>query len=288
MDEPYPFPPRSLLIAAGATALCCIWALWVRRSTDGGVLRRPRRKRRCSCSCSCSCACVCGGAGCGGGADRDSFGGDGGTAVGDKKATVAEWQAGGSMMEQLVPEITTHALSYLDYTSLCRLSMTNSAMRRAANDDGAWKALFHKDFTVEQDTVNPSNGWKAYYAATKAITNINAEFYNIIRERSLPAMSRLWLNADYVKCMHGSGELFTGYGAVIDSWALALNWGQGGGQEIDLQVRDVRARILDGMAWVTMTTYIGVDLEAYYVTNIYEFHDGRWYMVHHQSSMMLG
>ncbi|KAJ8492440.1 hypothetical protein OPV22_014161 [Ensete ventricosum] len=282
MDEPYPFTPRSLLIAAGATALCCICVLWVRRSTDGGVLRRPRRKRR------CSCACVCGGAGSGGGGDCDSFGGDGGTAVGDKKAAVAEWQAGGSMMEQLVPEITTHALSYLDYTSLCRLSMTNSAMRRAANDDGAWKALYHKDFTVEQDTVNPSSGWKAYYAATKAIININAEFYNIIRERSLLAMSSLWLNADYVKCMHGSGELFTGYGAVIDSWALALNWGQGGGQEIDLQIRDVRARILDGMAWVTMTSYIGVELEAYYVTNIYEFHDGRWYMVHHQSSMMLG
>ncbi|RWW09869.1 hypothetical protein BHE74_00003242 [Ensete ventricosum] len=210
MDEPYPFTPRSLLIAAGATALCCICVLWVRRSTDGGVLRRPRRKRR------CSCACVCGGAGSGGGGDCDSFGGDGGTAVGDKKAAVAEWQAGGSMMEQLVPEITTHALSYLDYTSLCRLSMTNSAMRRAANDDGAWKALYHKDFTVEQDTVNPSSGWKAYYAATKAIISINAEFYNIIRERSLLAMSRLWLNADYVKCMHGSGELFTGYGLNLN------------------------------------------------------------------------
>ncbi|CAN1184412.1 F-box protein SKIP8 [Linum perenne] len=48
------------------------------------------------------------------------------------------------MMEQLVPEITTHALSYLDYPSLCRLSMTNSLMRKAANDDNAWKALYHK------------------------------------------------------------------------------------------------------------------------------------------------
>lgn len=61
-----------------------------------------------------------------------------------EEARAVERQAGGSMMEQLVPEITTHALSYLDYTSLCRLSMTNSAMRRAANDDGAWKALYHK------------------------------------------------------------------------------------------------------------------------------------------------
>ena len=56
----------------------------------------------------------------------------------------AERQTGASMMEQLVPEITTHALSYLDYPSLCRLSMTNTLMRKAANDDNAWKALYHK------------------------------------------------------------------------------------------------------------------------------------------------
>lgn len=59
-------------------------------------------------------------------------------------AAVAERATGASMMEQLVPEITTHALSYLDYPSLCRLSMTNSLMRKAANDDNAWKALYHK------------------------------------------------------------------------------------------------------------------------------------------------
>lgn len=63
------------------------------------------------------------------------------------EAMDVEVKEGGSMMEQLVPEITTHALSYLDYTSLCRLSMTNSAMRRAANDDGAWKALYKKVLT---------------------------------------------------------------------------------------------------------------------------------------------
>lgn len=59
---------------------------------------------------------------------------------------VVEKQTGASMMEQLVPEITTHTLSYLDYPSLCRLSMTNSLMRKAANDDNAWKALYHKVF----------------------------------------------------------------------------------------------------------------------------------------------
>lgn len=71
--------------------------------------------------------------------------------------------------------------------------------------------LFHQDFTTEQYNVNPRDGWKAYYAATRAVIIVNSEFYNIIRERSLPSMSRFWLNADYVKCVHSSGELFSGY-----------------------------------------------------------------------------
>lgn len=52
-----------------------------------------------------------------------------------------------SMMEQLVPEIMQHTLSYLDYQSLCNMSMTNSVIRRAASDDSAWKSLFHKVLT---------------------------------------------------------------------------------------------------------------------------------------------
>lgn len=63
---------------------------------------------------------------------------------------------------------------------------------------------------MEQDAVTPANGWKAYYAATRAIVNINAEFFKIIRERTLSSMSRLWLCADYVKCIHASGEYFSG------------------------------------------------------------------------------
>ncbi|KAI4364957.1 hypothetical protein MLD38_020988 [Melastoma candidum] len=198
-------------------------------------------------------------------------------------AATVERNAGASMMEQLVPEITTHALSYLDYTSLCRLSMTNSLMRKAANDDNAWKVLYHKDFTLEQGSVTPVNGWKAYYAATRAVVNVNSEFFDIIKERSLQAMSRLWFNADYVKCFHASGEFFSGYNAVIQSWQLAFNWDQG----VDFLVRDVRVRVMTDMAWVTMKTFVGnMDAGPFNVTNIFEFHNGRWYMVHHHNSVM--
>ncbi|XWS61594.1 hypothetical protein CRYUN_Cryun07bG0139300 [Craigia yunnanensis] len=206
-----------------------------------------------------------------------------GMVTADVSKVLSERQSGASMMEQLVPEITTHALSYLDYPSLCRLSMTNSLMRKAANDDNAWKALYHKDFTLEQDSATPVNGWKAYYAVTRAIMSVNTEFFNIIRDRSLPAMSRFWLKSDYVKCVHASGELFSGYNAVIQSWQLAFNWEQG----VDFQVRDVRARVLTEMAWVTMKTYIDMNNGAFNMTNVFEFHHGRWYLVHHHSSVML-
>lgn len=214
-------------------------------------------------------------------------GGGGQVAVVERERQQQQQQQmiGASMMEQLVPEITTHALSYLDYPSLCRLSMTNSSMRRAANDDNAWKALYHKDFTMEQDSVTPANGWKAYYAATRAIVNMNQHFFDIIRERSLPEMGRLWLNADYVKCIHASGEFFTGYRGVLGSWELALNWEPA----VNFQVRDVRSRVLPGVAWLTMKAYVGLEHNTHpmSITNVFELHNGQWFMVHHHSSVML-
>ncbi|KAJ0106245.1 hypothetical protein Patl1_17503 [Pistacia atlantica] len=279
------FSPQFFVVAV-STLLCLLLALLAVRSTkspkttDGTGADASAKKKPCNCSCSCN--------GVVGNnhlesAESDMLEIERSTLVAPAPAVVVERGSGASMMEQLVPEITTHALSYLDYPSLCRLSMTNSLMRKAANDDNAWKALYHKDFTWEQDSVMPVHGWKAYYAATRAIVNVNAEFFNIIRERSLPAMGHFWLNADYVKCIHASGELFSGYNSVIQSWQLAFNWEQG----VDFQVQDVKARVLTDMAWVTMKTYIDIDAGPFNMTNVFEFHNGRWYMVHHHSSVML-
>lgn len=138
----------SFLVAAGATSLCCIFVLWSSLRRLGAVPKEgtaiesvwySNKARRRACSCR-------GGLG---GESSSSMSNhvNGDMAMGEGElpaASEVERQIGASMMEQLVPEITTHALSYLDYPSLCRLSMTNSSMRRAANDDNAWKALYHK------------------------------------------------------------------------------------------------------------------------------------------------
>ncbi|XP_031093504.1 probable F-box protein At4g23960 isoform X2 [Ipomoea triloba] len=205
-------------VALTATALCCLFAvaLFSFRSKSRKQSKSESKASVCSCSCKANGSVETAAYLNGGGSFGPGGSGGGKEMVesGPVALAAAERLTGASMMEQLVPEITTHALSYLDYPSLCRLSMTNSLMRKAANDDNAWKALYHKDFTLEQDSVTPVNGWKAYYAATRAIMNTNAEFFKIIKEKSVPAMGRFWLKADYVKCFHANGEFFTGDGKL--------------------------------------------------------------------------
>uniref|UniRef100_A0A7C9DGP6 F-box domain-containing protein n=1 Tax=Opuntia streptacantha TaxID=393608 RepID=A0A7C9DGP6_OPUST len=135
------FLSQSFVLAFAATFVCCLLALFsvrflspLSKSPSRGVETSTASDSK-DCSCSCNGAVL----------NSDSTvalanGGDEMPAM----VAAAEKQTGASMMEQLVPEITTHALSYLDYPSLCRLSMTNSLMRKAANDDNAWKALYHK------------------------------------------------------------------------------------------------------------------------------------------------
>lgn len=192
-------------------------------------------------------------------------------------------QPGASIMEQLVPEITQHMLSYLDFKSLCNVSLTNSCMRRVANDDSIWKGLFHKDFTVEQSCVTPPLGWKAHYAVTKAILEINRNFYKSFHAKSIKGMSRLWLHSDYVKCTHPNGACLSGYDSIMEYWRTVFSWNQR--FEFDLQLE--RARVFGDVAWVTLKEFINSSTEPLLTTNVFELHHDHWYMVHHHSSLQV-
>ena len=89
-------------------------------------------------------------------------------------------------------------------------------------------------------------------------------------------------------CVIGANPFpfFLRYNAVMESWGLLFNWGQDGGQGIAFQIRDVRVRVLDEVAWVNMKANVDVDPVLFHVTNVYELWNGRWYMVHHHSSLM--
>lgn len=111
----------SLLVALSATLICIFFATVL-------ILRRARRQRSPS-QLGDLMPSVC--------VDEQS-GIHGGGENGDKM------EAETSMLEQLVPEVRMYALCFLDYPSLCRLSMTNSLMREVADDEIMWKALYLK------------------------------------------------------------------------------------------------------------------------------------------------
>lgn len=78
---------------------------------------------------------------------------------------------------------------------------------------------------------------------------------------------------------------FARYNAIIERFEMAIHWVQDEG--INFDVQDVRTRITGNMAWVTMKAYVEIAGGPFHVTNIFEFHNGQWLMVHHHSSGML-
>lgn len=92
----------------------------------------------------------------------------------------------------------------------------------------------------------------------------------------------------YVTCLPVAMliSVFNRYNAVMGGWSLLFNWGQDGGQGVGFQIRDVRVRVLGEVAWVNLKANIDLDPVLCHVTNVFEFRNGRWYMVHHHSSLM--
>ncbi|KAI3921127.1 hypothetical protein MKX01_036106 [Papaver californicum] len=85
-------------------------------------------------------------------------------------------------------------------------------------------------------------------------------------------------------CFVVIGEVFgVTYDAVMQSWQLSFNWGQG----VAFQIRDVKPHVFTYVAWVTMKTYVDVETGPFNVTNVYDFHKGQWYLVHHHCFVVL-
>eukprot|EP00262_Sarcandra_glabra_P000905 TRINITY_DN10943_c0_g2_i3.p1 TRINITY_DN10943_c0_g2~~TRINITY_DN10943_c0_g2_i3.p1 ORF type:complete len:207 (+),score=18.67 TRINITY_DN10943_c0_g2_i3:219-839(+) len=187
---------------------------------------------------------------------------------------------GDSLLEQLEINILMHMMSFLDHQSLCCLSMTNSLMRWVSNDDVFWKVLYLKEFAIERGRVIPPNGWKPYYASRKAIFNMEAEFFNSIRQRSLPAMKRLWSTYENVYCGFGVGPYIIGYKEVMETWVLLFR----SGEIPNFQIHEVRFIDMD-VDGAIVSTKVKVESSFDIIYNMYLPHkdNGRWYLHNHDS-----
>ncbi|KAI5061795.1 hypothetical protein GOP47_0022334 [Adiantum capillus-veneris] len=140
-----------------------------------------------------------------------------------------------------------------------------------------------QDFTVEQSCVMAPCGWKAHYAVTKAVLEVNRNFYKSFHAKSIKGMNRLWLHSDYVKCIHPNGECLSGYESIMEHWRTIFSWNQ----RFEFDLQDERVRVFGNVAWVTLKESINSSPDLIMTTNVFELHHGHWYMVHHHSSLQL-
>ena len=128
-------------------------------------------------------------------------------------------------------------------------------------------------------------------AETVGVEESNAELYAAFESGDLDRMSALWDDADDVACVHPGWPMLRGRSSVLRSWALIM----ANTTYIQFFLTDVSATVLGDTAVVTCTENILTSVEPdasgdsrAVATNVFRRRDGRWRLVVHHGSPVLG
>lgn len=122
------------------------------------------------------------------------------------------------------------------------------------------------------------------------VLEANARFYRAFEAMDLAAMEALWGHDDHVRCIHPGWPLLSGWKAVRASWEGIL----AGPVEMRFTITGARVEVGGDLAWVTCTENLlsrtddRVTVTALLATNLFQRQDGRWRLVHHHASHVMG
>ena len=131
------------------------------------------------------------------------------------------------------------------------------------------------------DRVGPIDDPAPMSQHQDAIT-ANAAFYAAISAGDNTAMARIWADDDTVSCIHPGWSALVGRAAVLESWAKIF----AGPAPPQIQCLKPQALIVGGDARVLCVEIVGSAALA--ATNQFRLIDGRWRLVHHHASEIIG
>jgi SnoaL-like domain len=114
----------------------------------------------------------------------------------------------------------------------------------------------------------------------------NKNFYRALQSLSLEEMESVWLQEEWVRCLHPGWDMLEGWEAVRESWQQIFE----STKFLRVSVGVQAARVENGIAWVCCTERISSAAEGRFETayvqstNLYMLRDGNWYLVLHHSS----
>ncbi len=118
------------------------------------------------------------------------------------------------------------------------------------------------------------------------VFRVNRRFYQAVSDQSLRAMGNVWLKEPWVKCVHPSWELLTGWKRIRKSWATIFR----NTEHMKIRAAEVSIRVNGDFAWVSCLENIESYRNANFSrsqaqgTNLFFRVKGRWYLVHHHAS----
>jgi ketosteroid isomerase-like protein len=118
------------------------------------------------------------------------------------------------------------------------------------------------------------------------VLEANKNFYSALQALSLEEMESVWLQDDWVRCLHPGWDMLEGWEAVRESWQQIFE----GTKFLRVAVGVQSVRVEKGIAWVSCTEKISSATEGRFETsyvqstNLYKLHNGTWYLVLHHAS----
>ena len=123
-------------------------------------------------------------------------------------------------------------------------------------------------------------------AEEEKVLAANQRFYNALQDLNLEQMDNVWLQEDWVRCVHPGRNLLNGWEAVRESWREIFE----GTSSMRVTAGIELIHVANSTAWVCCTEKIstadGSQINAAYeqATNIFEKRRGKWLLVHHHAS----
>ena len=118
------------------------------------------------------------------------------------------------------------------------------------------------------------------------VLEANKNFYRALQALSIEEMESVWLQEEWVRCLHPGWEFLEGWEAVHESWQQIFE----NTKFMRLTVGVQAVRVEKGIAWVCCTEKISSASEGRFetafaqATNIFKLYNGTWLLVHHHAS----
>ena len=114
----------------------------------------------------------------------------------------------------------------------------------------------------------------------------NLAFYEALRSLDIARMEAVWLQEDWVRCLHPGWELLLGWDEVQRSWAAIFH----STSQILISIGRPVVQIVGETAWVSCLEDVttaqkdGISSALIETTNIFVRHRGRWLLVHRHTT----